>query len=100
MEEDTPEKKLREKFTELLELPKELVLDLPKLTIVGNGDMMVENYKSIMEYGKARIRLNTGVGMVRIGGAGLLIREITSEDVIISGKIQSIEFIGAGGEPT
>jgi sporulation protein YqfC len=91
--EEIPEKKLREKFTELLELPKELVLDLPKITIVGDGDMMVENYKSVMEYGKARIRLNTGLGVVKVTGAGLLIKEITSEDIIVSGEIHSLEFI-------
>jgi sporulation protein YqfC len=93
IDESVPGKKLREKFTELLELPKELVLDLPKLTIVGNGDMMIENYKSVMEYGKARLRLNTGPGVIKITGAGLLIKEITSEDIIVSGEIHSIEFI-------
>ena len=94
--EEIPKKKLREKFTEALELPKELILDLPKLTMVGNGDLMVENYKSIMEYGSARIRLNTGLGAVKITGAGLVIKEITSEDIIISGEIHSLEFVNSG----
>lgn len=90
------EKRLREKFTEVLELPKELILDLPKLTMVGNGDMMIENYKSVMEYGSARIRVNTGLGIVKITGKGLLIKEITSEDIIISGEIHTLEFVKAG----
>mgnify|MGYP000859449928 CR=1 FL=1 len=84
---------LREKFTEALELPKELVLDLPKLTIIGNKDMMIENYKGVIEYGSACIRVNTGLGAVRIAGEGLEMREITSEDIIISGKIRAVEFI-------
>ena len=88
-----PKKGLKEKFTEVLELPKELILDLPKLTIVGNGDMMIENYKGIIEYGSARIRVNTGLGVVKITGIGLQIKEITSEDIILSGKIHSLEFI-------
>ena len=86
-------KGLKEKFTEVLELPKELILDLPKLTMVGNKDMMIENYKSVMEYGSARIRVNTGLGVVKITGMGLLIKEITSEDIIISGEIYALEFL-------
>jgi sporulation protein YqfC len=85
-------KKLREKFAELLELPKEVVLNIPKITIVGGSDMIVENYRGVVECENARIRLNTGVGVLGIRGTGLKIREITSEDVIISGNIQSLEF--------
>lgn len=91
--EDNGQKKgLREKFTEVFELPKELILDLPKLTIIGNRDMMIENYKGVMEYGSARIRVNTGFGIIKITGTGLLIKEITSEDIIISGEIHALEF--------
>ena len=85
--------RLMEKFTEMLELPKEIVLNIPKITIVGNGDMIIENYKGIIEYSDARIRINTGIGTIRMNGSGLVIREITSEDIIISGEIQALEFI-------
>ena len=88
-----PKTSLKEKFSEILELPKEIVLNIPKLTIVGNGDMMLENYKSIIEYDNTRIRVNTGIGVIRITGSGLLIREITSEDIIICGEINGLEFI-------
>jgi sporulation protein YqfC len=90
---DIRKKTIKEKFTELLELPKELVLDIPRITIVGNGDMMVENYKGVIEYGSDRIRISTGIGAVKISGAGLVIKEITSEDIIISGGIHSLEYV-------
>lgn len=85
--------RLMEKFTEMLELPKEIVLNIPKITIVGNGDMIIENYKGIIEYSDTRIRINTGIGTIRMNGSRLVIREITSEDIIISGEIQALEFI-------
>jgi len=62
--EKQPKASLKEKFSEILDLPKEIVLNIPKLTIVGNGDMMLENYKSIIEYDNNRIRINTGIGVV------------------------------------
>ena len=92
-EKEQPKASLKEKFSEMLELPKEIVLNIPKLTIVGNGDMIIENYKGLIEYDTVRIRVNTGAGVIRITGARLLIKEITSEDIIICGDIHALEFI-------
>jgi len=89
-------KGFKEKFTELLELPKELVLDRPKLTMIGRNDMMIENYKTVLEYGSGRLRVKTGSGILRITGDSLMIREISSEDIIISGTIHTLEFTDAG----
>ncbi len=95
-EETISKRGIREKFTEMLELPKELILNTPRMTMVGNRDIMIENHKGIMEFGCERVRVNTGSGTVKITGSGLLIKEITSEDIIISGSIASIEFPNAG----
>jgi sporulation protein YqfC len=95
-EEGTGRKTIREKFIELLELPKELVLNTPRLTMVGNSDLMVENHKGIVEFGDKGVKIITGTGIIKITGFGLLIKEITSEDIIISGSIDSIEFSSAG----
>jgi sporulation protein YqfC len=90
---DVRGKTMREKFAELFELPKELVLDIPRITIVGKSDMMIENYKGVIEYDSDRIKINTGIGIVKITGAGLIIKEITSEDIIVSGGIHSLDFV-------
>lgn len=84
---------LREKVTEVFELPKEVVLDIPRVTIVGNRNMAIENYKGVFEYSTARIRVNTGSGIIKIEGVGLEIREVTSEEVVIEGNVQKVEFI-------
>lgn len=92
----TIQKSFREKFTELLELPKDLLLDRPKLTLIGCRDMMIENYKSVLEYGVGYMRVKTGSGIVRITGNNLVIREISHDDIIISGTVHSVEFTDAG----
>lgn len=92
----TDKKSIKEKFAEMLELPKELVLDRPKLTMIGQYDLMIENYKSVLEYDNDRIRVRTGSSVILITGTDLIIREITSEDIIISGTIHTLEFADAG----
>lgn len=86
--------KLKEKMAEVLELPKEIVLNIPKLTMVGNGGLIIENYKGVIEYEETKVRINTGVGVIKITGEGLIIKEITSENIMVDGKICSIEFTG------
>ncbi len=84
---------LKEKLTEVLELPKEIMLNVPKLTLLGNKDLIIENYKGIVEYEENRVRVNTAIGVIKITGSNLTIREITSEDIMVNGEIISLEFL-------
>ena len=84
---------LRERFTEMLELPKEIVLNMPKLTMLGNGDLIIENYKGIVFYDKDVIRVNTSAGIIKVSGVDIFIKEITSENIMIYGNISSLEFL-------
>jgi len=88
-----PKQKLREKFTELLELPKEIVLNMPKLTMLGNGDLIIENYKGIVEYDEDVVRINTTAGIIKVKGIEIYIKEITAESIMIYGNILSLEFL-------
>ena len=87
------EARLKEKITEALELPKEIVLNVPRLTMIGNTNLVIENYKGIVEYASERIRVNTGTGTIRITGNGLVLKEITSEDILVDGDILGLEFL-------
>lgn len=91
---EKPKANIKEKMSEILELPKEVVLNLPKLTMIGNANLIIENYKGIMEYDSSRIRVNTGKGVIRITGSRLTIKEITSEDIMVDGEIAALEFMG------
>ncbi len=85
--------KLREKITEMLELPKEIVLNMPKLVMLGNGDVIIENYKGIVEYAEGVIRVNTTSGIIKITGTDIYIKEITAENIMVYGNILSLEFL-------
>lgn len=83
----------RERLTEMLELPKEIVLNMPKLTMLGNGDLIIENYKGIVFYDKDVIRINTTSGIIKVNGIDIFIKEITTENIMIYGNILSLEFL-------
>lgn len=84
---------IKEKVAEALELPKEVALNVPRLTMVGSTNLLIENYKGIIEYDDKRIRVNTGIGIIGITGKGMSIMGITSENVMINGEIHAMEFL-------
>lgn len=91
--EDEKKQGFGERLTEIFELPKEIVLNFPKMTLMGNRNLIIENYKGIIEYERNKIRINTAIGILRITGEFLTIKEITSEDVMVEGEIRGLEFI-------
>ncbi len=86
------------KINNILEFPEEITNNEPKVTIIGFKKIMVENYKGILEYENFFVRLNTTIGVLNINGFNLSLNEMTDEDLIITGKIESIDFESATDE--
>ncbi len=80
------------KINNLLELPEEIVSNKPKITIVGFEELLIENYKSILEYEEYYIKINTHIGAININGFNLRLKEMTEDDIMVLGKIDSLDF--------
>lgn len=84
-------RKLR-KLDEILEIPVELGTDNPKLTITGFERLLIENYMGILEYQDYFVRVNTHIGTININGFDLKLEEMTSDDLLVTGKIEGVDF--------
>lgn len=80
-------------ISEALELPIDIMMDLPRLTMIGDIEASLLNHKGIVEYTENTIRVNTKSGIYKITGENLEIKTILSEEIIISGIIKKIEII-------
>lgn len=80
------------KINKLLELPEEVITDKPKLTIVGFEEILIENYKAILEYEDYYIKINTHIGAININGFKLRLKEMTGDDIMVLGSIDSMDF--------
>lgn len=89
---------LKGKVSELLEMPREVVLNLPRVEIVGNLQVSVENHQGILEYVSRRLRLNTTLGELVISGSNLVIRRIMRDSIHVEGNILRVEFMDAKGQ--
>ena len=84
--------KKRKRLENILELPQEVYSDIPKLTITGFNELILENYKGILEYEEYFASINTYIGIVNIKGYNLNLEKMTNDDIKITGKIESIEI--------
>lgn len=80
------------RINKMLEIPRELVSNEPKITIIGFNEMLIENYKGILEYQDFFIRINTYIGIININGFKLDLTEMTTDDLLITGNIDSVDF--------
>ena len=85
-------KGIREKIAEMTDIPKDFMMNLPRVTILGNKEVYVDNYKGLLEYTQETIRLATTNKVIVIKGDGLMITRIVEEAVFVGGNIFSIEF--------
>lgn len=80
------------KFDKLFDIPEEISSEIPKVTILGFNKMLIENYKCILEYQDFFIRIKMSSGLININGFNLSMNEMTKDDLIITGLIESIDY--------
>ena len=89
-EQKTPE--MRKRLAEAAGLPKDVVLGVSVLTMLGNGEIYIENYRGIIEYTETLIRVQTKETQIRLSGRCLQIAYYTNDEMKITGTVSSIEF--------
>ena len=84
---------LKSLLGEALDIPADVISGVPRLLLLGNELLTVENHKGIVKYTQNEIALNSLLGMIEITGQGLELRSILPEELRINGRIEGI-FIG------
>lgn len=80
-------KKVRTKINRInqfLEMPEELISNKPKITMLGFDQILIENYKNILEYDEVFIKINTYIGVIDINGLNLKLMQMNKEDLMIN----------------
>ncbi|NMB45202.1 MAG: sporulation protein YqfC [Firmicutes bacterium] len=89
----TTKARLLQNLASAFELPEDVVLDLTRITVTGNAQLLMENHKGILTYEPERIRIRTQQGETLITGRNLKIDSLFSSEMRITGSIASIEFV-------
>lgn len=82
----------KRRLDKILEMPEEVYSNTPKLTITGFSEIVLENYKGILEYEEFFASISTHIGIVNINGYNINLEKMTNDDIKITGKIESIDL--------
>ena len=82
----------RYRMADAANLPKDVVLGVPILTLTGHYEVNIEKYRGMLEYTEQLIRINVRSGQIRITGKSLEINYYTTTDMKITGKVEKIEY--------
>ena len=74
--------------------PREVVSDVPRMTLTGHERLHVEQHKGLIDYAPDAIAMRTACGLLRIDGAGLRFVMYTAAEAVIVGRIDAISFPG------
>jgi sporulation protein YqfC len=83
---------LQEKIVSSLELPRDLMFGAPIVSVTGNSEIVIANYKGILEYETSHIRIQTKTCRITVSGVKLTISYYTNEEMKILGVIQTISY--------
>ncbi|MBO5060171.1 MAG: sporulation protein YqfC [Clostridia bacterium] len=80
-------------ISDSMEIPCEVTLDIPKITLVGNMRVHIENYLALVEYKKENIKLKYKGGIIEVCGQDFDIRTIGEGNIVVCGKIDAVKLI-------
>ena len=78
-----------------LKLPSDMLAGAPIVTALGRNEVCIENYKGILEYNSALIKILTKIGSIHIEGKNLNISYFTNDEMKITGMIFSINYVNS-----
>jgi len=76
----------------MLDLPQDVVFDLPRVTMIGNMQLYVENHRGVLHFSETYLKLALTQGSMEIRGKQLSIRAILPEEVFIEGLIDEVKY--------
>jgi sporulation protein YqfC len=86
-------KRVKRQMSDMLEIPSDIILDLPKVVMFGDIQLFIENHRGIIEYSQENVRVNVGDYEVAVTGEDLLLRNILPDEICLEGRIKGVRFI-------
>ncbi len=86
------ERRAAEYLSDRLHLQEDALIQTMLIHMIGNRTLVVENFRSLLEYTDVLIRIQGKESRLRIEGKKLTIQEYSPESIHVSGRIQQVSF--------
>ncbi|MFA1711591.1 sporulation protein YqfC [Peribacillus frigoritolerans] len=86
-------KKVKQLMTKSMDLPQDVMMDLPRITMIGQLHIYIENHRGLLAFTDSEVRLMLKNGQLLIKGNAFVIKTILPEEIMLEGKIDKVYFI-------
>jgi sporulation protein YqfC len=84
----------KQSIVDKLDLPRDIILNMPKITVTGDNEIVIENHKGVVLFGENQVKINSGVGLISIYGCRFEILFMGGSTITVGGKFKSIAYEG------
>ena len=82
-----------ENFINVCQLPKDVCMGASLISVIGNQEIIIENFKNILQLTTESIILQCKHYKLRILGSHMEIKQYSKEEIIIYGNLKEITFV-------
>jgi sporulation protein YqfC len=76
-----------------MDLPQDVMMDLPRITMIGQIHIYIENHRGLLAFSDKELRLLLKQGQLLIKGKSFVIKTILPEEILLQGKIDQVTYI-------
>lgn len=80
-------------LTKQIDLPVDVLMDLPRITLVGQVHIYIENHRGLLVFSDKEVRLLLKHGQLLIKGQSFVIKTILPEELLLEGMIEQVTFL-------
>jgi sporulation protein YqfC len=84
---------MRNWLTSKMELPADILMDLPRITMIGQIHIYIENHRGLLTFSDKEVRLLLKHGQLLIKGEEFVIKTILPEEILLEGKINQVLYL-------
>ncbi len=82
----------RQKVLDSFDFPKDISMELPKIIVVGNKEITIENHKGLLAFENNIVKIGSRIGAITIKGSNFEILFIGDCTITISGVFYGISY--------
>ncbi len=85
--------RVRNWMAQKMDLPQDVMMDLPRITMIGQIHIYIENHRGLITFTDKELRLLLKQGQLQIKGKSFVIKTILPEEILLEGKIDQVIYI-------
>jgi sporulation protein YqfC len=86
-------KKWNQFATQILDVPPDIIKDVPRITMFGNERIYMENVQDILSFSSEELVLRITGGRLKITGKNFIIDSLTHAELRVKGLFFQIAFL-------